>query len=80
MTYTPFQLCERWQCSHSHVRNLIRSGELVAINIGTKGRSRYIVSAEALEAFETRRTVTPPAPAPKRRVRVNRGDIVEFFK
>ena len=80
MNHTPGKLCERWQCSHSHVRNLIRSGELVAINIGTKGRSRYIVSAEALEAFETRRTVAPPAPAPKRRAKVRRSDVIEFFK
>lgn len=78
--YTLAQLCERWQCSHSHCLNLIRSGALPAINIGTKGRARYVVTADALSEFENRRTVAPPAPALKRRAKVRRADVIEFIK
>jgi hypothetical protein len=80
MTYTLAQLCERWQCSHSHVLNLIRSGALVAINIGTGARSRYVVTSESLKDFEQRRTVSPPTPTPKRRAKVRRSDVIQFFK
>lgn len=77
MTVT--DLMRRWKCSHSHVLNLIRTGALVAIDISTGKRSRYVVTSEALEDFEQRRTVTPPAPTPKRRPKVRRGDVIEFF-
>lgn len=76
--YSLAQLCERWQCSHSHTLNLIRSGKLPAINIGTGGRARYVVSAEAVEDFENARTVRPPAKQQKRR-RKKRSDVIEFF-
>jgi hypothetical protein len=77
-SYTPADLCDRWRCSHSHVLNLIRAGELVAINIGTGGRSRYVVSAESLDDFESGRTVRPPAKQSQRR-RKKRADVIEFF-
>jgi len=77
--FTLGELCERWQCSHSHCLNLIRSGSLTAINIGTGGRSRYVVSAEALDDFESART-TRPAPKQKRRARVRQTGIIQFFK
>lgn len=80
-SYTLADVAQRWGCSHSSVLALVYSGDLAAIDISTNpaGRSRYIVPADALEAFEARRTVTPPSPTPKRRVRVNRGDVIEFF-
>ena len=77
--YSLADIAVRWNCCHSTVLNLVRRGDLRAINIGTGRRSRYVVTAEALDDFEARRTVTPPAPAPKRRVRVNRGDVIQFF-
>lgn len=81
-TFTIAQLCERWNCSHSSVLALINRGELQAIDISTNPatRSRYVVSAEALEAFETKRTTRPPEPGRKRRVSAPVGGVVEFFK
>lgn len=78
--YSLADIAERWSCSHSHVLNLVRSGELTALNIGTGRRARYVVMADALEEFETRRTVAPPAPATKRRAKVRRDDIIQFFE
>lgn len=78
MNYSLPQLCKRWVCSHSHVLNLIRRGELVAINIGTGSRSRYVVTSEALEDFESARTVRP-AGKPEKRRQKKRTDVIEFF-
>jgi hypothetical protein len=78
MSHTPADLCDRWRCSHSHVLNLIRSGDLVAINIGTGGRARYVVTEEALEDFEAGRAVRPPQQQQKRRAK--RTDVIQFFK
>ena len=80
--YSLADVAARWGCCHSHVLSLVRSGELAAIDISTNpaGRARYIVTDDALDAFEQRRTVAPPAPAPKRRARVRRDDVIEFFK
>lgn len=78
-SYTPADLCDRWRCSHSHILNLIRSGDLPAINIGTGGRARYVVTEESLDDFESGRTVRPPLKAAKRR-RAKRTDVIEFFK
>ena len=80
--YTLADVAARWNCSHSSVLALVYSGDLAAIDISTNpaGRSRYIVPADALDAFEQRRTVAPPAPAPKRRAKVRRSDVIEFFK
>jgi len=33
---TPQQLADRWQCSESHVRNMVRRGELPAMRLGGK--------------------------------------------
>lgn len=79
MSHTPADLCDRWRCSHSHVLNIIRSGDLRAINIGTGGRARYVITEEALEDFEAGRTVRAPAKEVKRR-RKKRADVIEFFQ
>ena len=79
--FTLPQLVTRWGCCHSSVLTLARSGELGAVDISTApgGRSHYIVPAEALEEFESRRTVKPPAAPAKRRAKVKRQDIIEFI-
>lgn len=78
--YSLSEIAERWRCCHSHVLSLVRRGDLVAINIGTGSRSRYVVTSEALDDFEQRRTVTPPAALEKkRRANIRRGDVIEFF-
>ena len=80
-TYSLAEVAERWGCSHSSVLALVYSGDLSAIDISTNpaGRSRYIVPADALHEFEQRRTVAPPSAPPKRRVKVHRGDVIEFI-
>jgi hypothetical protein len=80
-SYTLAEIAERWRCCHSHVLTLVRSGQLTAIDIRTKtsGRSRYIVTSEALEAFEDIRTVAAPATPVKKRRKVRR-DVIQFFK
>ena len=76
------QIATRWGCCHSSVLSLVRSGELSAVDISTNpsGRSRYVVPAESLEAFEARRTVSPTSAPAKRRPKLRRTDIVEFIK
>ena len=80
--YSLADVATRWGCCHSTVLSLVRAGHLAAIDISTNptGRSRYIVPAAALEAFENRRTVAPPAPKSKRRARLRRSDVIQFFK
>lgn len=80
--YTLGGVAERWGCSHSTVLALVKSGALVAIDISSnpRGRSRYVVPADALDDFELRRTVSP-APVPtKRRPKIKPGGIIEFIK
>lgn len=79
-SYSLAEIAERWRCCHSHVLNLVRRGELTAINIGCGKRARYVVSSDSLEEFETRRTVKPPAPVTKRLAMVRRDGVIEFFK
>lgn len=43
-------------------------------------KSRYVVPVESLEAFEERRTVTPPSAPARRRAKVRRSDVIEFIK
>lgn len=82
-TWTLAEIADRWGCSHSTVLSHVYSGDLRGIDISTNParRSRYIVPADALEAFEEARETPPPkTPAPKRkRVRVGAGEIIEFF-
>lgn len=83
--YTLLEVAERLRCSRSTAESLIRLGLLEAIDTSTNptGRRRYIVTAEALEEFEAKRTTKPPEPEPvrrRRRVAVPAGGVIEFFK
>ncbi|MHB9077031.1 MAG: hypothetical protein ACYC3X_06000 [Pirellulaceae bacterium] len=81
-TYTLAEIAARWGCCHSSVLMLVYSGDLRAIDISTnpKGKSRYIVPAEALEAFEAARATPPPEkPLKRKRVKVRSGEVIEFF-
>jgi hypothetical protein len=63
----------------------IRAGELRAFNVAARqaGRPRYRISPEALEEFELRRQIMPPAvaalrggrPARRRRVEPREDDV-----
>ena len=79
--YNLAEISTRWGCCHSSVLSLVRSGELSAVDISTnpRGRSRYVVAAESLEDFETRRTITPPSAPTKRRAKIKRDGIIEFI-
>lgn len=64
MIYTVAQVAERCTLHPDTVRDLIKSGELEAFNVSKKPNSlkpRYRIRGEALEAFESRRSVNPPA-------------------
>ena len=73
-------LCERYGVTEHTVLGWIRDGELRAINVGRKVGSkkpRWRITAEALEAFELRRTVSPPPPRARRRK--PQGQVIEFY-
>lgn len=78
------EIAERWGCSQSHVLSLIYQGDLLAFDVSTnpKARSNYRVRADVLEAFEDRRTLPPvesPVAKSRHRVKVEAGDVIEFF-
>jgi hypothetical protein len=63
------------------VRNWIRSGELVAVDVATVvgGRPRWRISPTELEAFLKRRQSQPAAPSPRPRRRRKPTAVHEFF-
>jgi hypothetical protein len=66
------EVARRYRIGEDKVRGLIRRGEIIAINTAEKrsGRPRFVITPEALAAFELRRqAATPKAPKPKRRKR-----------
>lgn len=69
---TVADVAQRYRVSPDKVRAWIKRGELVAINTADRrcGRPRFVVPADALDAFERRRAAaTPEAPKPQRRKR-----------
>ena len=66
--YTTADIARRYRVGEDKVRRWITSGELRAINTSSTrcGRPRYVVSVDALAAFEAGRSAAPP-PKPKRR-------------
>ena len=58
---TPPQLARKWGVSHAKIVTLIRSGELVAINMATTrgGRPRYLIDLEDVKRLEQSRQVIP---------------------
>jgi len=57
----------------------VRSGELRALNVGRKPgakKPRWRITTEALEAFELRRSHTPP-PTPARRRK--RQPVIDYY-
>ncbi|RWO22861.1 MAG: DNA-binding protein [Mesorhizobium sp.] len=49
--YTPAMLADRWECSESHVRNLIASGRLPSFRLGGK---LLRIRASDVEDYECR--------------------------
>lgn len=54
--YTPTTLAERWECSESHVRNMIAAGALPSFRLGGK---LLRIRAEDVEAYECRNGGSP---------------------
>lgn len=61
---TPKQFAERFGCCVHTVLALIRSGELIAVNVGRKGgqRPRWRITPEAIEQFESLRSSSKGKP------------------
>jgi hypothetical protein len=68
---TVADVARRYRVGPDRVRAWIARGELAAINTRDVrcGRPRWVVTVEALTAFERGRQATTPAPHPKRRKR-----------
>jgi hypothetical protein len=67
---TPPELAQRYRCKASKIVGWIRSGELRALDLATRGsrRPRYRISPEAIAEFERRRSAAPlPRPIRHRR-------------
>jgi hypothetical protein len=76
-SWTTPQLAARWRVSQEKILRWIRLRLLRAINTATDlaGRPRYIITPEALRAFEEARSSKPAPKAQRRRRRV----LVDFF-
>jgi hypothetical protein len=74
---TVADLARRYRVSPDKVRAWIRRGELAAVNTASAlcGKPRWVVTAEALAAFEKRRGGPPPAPPRRRR----RPAVVDYY-
>lgn len=66
--YTPPEVARALRVSRDKVRTWIENGELQAVNVASPGclRPRYVVSEQALQAFEAARAVVA-RPKPSRR-------------
>jgi excisionase family DNA binding protein len=58
--FTISEVAQRWHCSQRHVRRLIDSGELLAVDLATstgsaRGQAMLRVPHEAVAKFERRR-------------------------
>ncbi|QJW93094.1 helix-turn-helix domain-containing protein [Frigoriglobus tundricola] len=76
---TTEEVAARYRVGPDKVRAWIKSGALRAINTADVacGKPRFVVTPEALTAFEAARSVEAPPPQPKRRRRV--ANEVDFF-
>ena len=76
--FTVADLAARYRVGEDKVRAWIKAGELKALNTSSTlcARPRYVVTADALEAFERRRSVTPP---PKTKTRRRKAEFVDYY-
>ena len=74
---TPPEIAKLLGIDVHKVASWIRSGELIACNLGDGGRPRWKVSHESLERFLDVRQSRPPAPPPIRRKRL--PEVKNYF-
>ncbi len=72
------EIARRFRVGQDKVRAWIKAGDLAAINTSATlcGKPRYVVTPDALFAFEQRRSVAPPK-KPKRRT--PRSGNIDFY-
>jgi hypothetical protein len=71
------ELCRRWRCGQAKVREFIRRGELLALNIAADpgAKPQWRVVAAELERFEQRRSSAPTPKATRKR----RPQVIDYF-
>ncbi len=79
-SYTPPRLARRWLVKPEKVVAFIRGGHLKAINVAssTSGRPRWVITPEAVAAFEAARSAVSAEPVPRTRRR-KAATTIEFF-
>ena len=81
-SFTPPELADRWAVTPDKVLQLIRAGELAAVNLalrtGPGCRPRWRIALAAVEAFERRRAASPVV-KPQRRQTAKPDGFVEYF-
>jgi hypothetical protein len=77
---TVLDVAKRYRVSPDKVRGWIRRGELAAVNVASSllGKPQLRITAEALAAFEARRTAAVPTPEAPRRPR-RRAAVKDYF-
>ncbi|KRE13452.1 hypothetical protein ASE63_18440 [Bosea sp. Root381] len=60
------QLAEHLSVSQRHIRNLMKEGAIVGINVGTHGRPSWRFDQQEVQAFLQRRRIIAPQPKPLR--------------
>jgi hypothetical protein len=74
--FTVADVARRYRVSPDRVRGWIRSRRLAAVNTAAArcGRPRFVVTPEAMRAFEAAASACPPPAPPKRRKRIAQVD------
>jgi hypothetical protein len=74
------EFARRYRIGKDRVRAMIRRGELAAINTAPHrcGRPRFIITPEAMAAFEQGHAAQADTPKPRRKKRRPKG-YIEFF-
>jgi excisionase family DNA binding protein len=75
--FTPKTVAELLSTTVAHVRDLIRSKKLRAINIGMGRKARWRIPVDALEEFTSGRA--PMATVPTRKRRTSNPEVIEFY-
>jgi hypothetical protein len=64
---TPREFASLFRVHPQRVRNWIRSGRLGAVNLGERGRDRFVILPEHERAFVAARSAVIPTPRRRRR-------------